>query len=175
MDAEAVHRHVNRVQPSLIRVEADEVTYNLHILIRFELELRLLRGELDVADLPEAWDAAYDEHLGVRPPDASDGVLQDIHWSEGSIGYFPTYTLGNLYAAMLWRRLAADVPDVDAAIGEARFAPILDWLREHVHRPGHLLECEPLMQRVTGESLSHRPFMDYLWGKFGPLYGVSRS
>jgi carboxypeptidase Taq len=175
MDAEAVHRHINRVQPSLIRVEADEVTYNLHILIRFELELRLLRGELDVADLPEAWDAAYDEHLGVRPPDASDGVLQDIHWSEGSIGYFPTYTLGNLYAAMLWRRLAADVPDVDAAIGEARFAPILDWLREHVHRPGHLLECEPLMQRVTGESLSHRPFMDYLWGKFGPLYGVSRS
>jgi carboxypeptidase Taq len=174
MDAEAVYREVNRVRPSLIRVESDEVTYNLHILIRFELELQLLRGELDVADLPEAWNAAYAAHLGIRPPDDADGVLQDTHWSEGAFGYFPTYSLGNLYSAMLWRRLRSDVPDVEEAIGAARFAPILDWLREHVHRPGHVLECEQLMERVTGETLSHRPFMDYLWGKFGPLYGIER-
>jgi carboxypeptidase Taq len=171
---EDVYRYVNRVNPSLIRVDADEVTYNLHILIRFELELALLRGELEVADLPAAWNDAYDRHLGVRPPHDGDGVLQDIHWSQGSFGYFPTYTLGNLYAAMLWVRLREDLPDVEADIAGGRFAPILDWLREKVHRPGHLMECEPLMRQVTGSDLSIEPLMDYLWDKIGPLYGVSR-
>src|SRR6185312_13449288 len=105
---EEIYREVNRVQPSLIRVEADEVTYNLHILIRFELELALLRGQLEVVDLPGEWDAAYDRRLGVRPPHPGVGVLQDVHWSSGSFGYFPTYTLGNLYSAILWERIAAD-------------------------------------------------------------------
>jgi carboxypeptidase Taq len=174
MDADAVYRYVNRVSPSLIRVDADEATYNLHILIRFELELALLREELEVADLPGAWNDAYERHLGVRPPHDGDGVMQDTHWSDGSFGYFPTYTLGNLYSAMLWNRLAADVPGVDDAIAAGRFAPILDWLREHVHRPGHLLECEDLMRHVTGAGLSHGPLIDYLWAKLGPLYGISR-
>jgi carboxypeptidase Taq len=175
VDADQVYRRVNRVAPSLIRVDADEVTYNLHIMIRFELELALLRDQLQVADLPEAWSEAYFRHLGIRPPHDGDGVMQDIHWSEGAFGYFPTYTLGNLYAAMLWRRLTADLPDVDADIAAGRFAPILDWLRRHVHRPGHLMECEDMMRAVTGSGLSHQPFVDYLWGKIGPLYGVSRG
>jgi carboxypeptidase Taq len=173
-DLEAVVRHVNRVQPSLIRVDADEVTYNLHILIRFELELAVLRGELEVTELAEAWDDAYGRYLGVHAPDAADGVLQDTHWSEGLFGYFPTYTLGNLYAAMLWRTLAADLPDVDDQIRAGRFDGILGWLREHVHRHGYRWECEELMRRATGADLSEEPFLDYLWGKFGPLYGIDR-
>ncbi len=173
-EAEQVYRHVNRVAPSLIRVDSDEVTYNLHILIRFELELALLRGELEVAELPEAWNEAYRRQLGIQPPHDGDGVLQDVHWSEGSFGYFPTYTLGNLYSAMLWNRLRSDLPDVEDDIAAGRFTPILDWLREKVHKPGHLLECEPLMREVTGSGLTTGPFVDYLWAKMGPLYGISR-
>jgi carboxypeptidase Taq len=169
---EDVYREVNRVQPSLIRVEADEVTYNLHILIRFELELALLRGQLEVADLPGEWDAAYDRRLGVRPPHAGVGVLQDVHWSSGSFGYFPTYTLGNLYSAILWERIAADLPDIDGQLGRAEFAPLLDWLRTRIHRAGHIHEGDDLINEVTGSRLQHGPFMRYLWGKFGPLYGV---
>ena len=152
-----VYREANRVQPSLIRVEADEVTYNLHILIRFELELALLRGELEVADLPGEWDAAYDRRLGVRPPHAGVGVLQDVHWSTGSFGYFPTYTLGNLYSAILWEQIAADLPDIDGQIGRAEFAPLLDWLRERIHRAGHLQEGDDLVHEVTGGAAPARP------------------
>ncbi len=171
--ADDIYRHVNRVEPSLIRVDADEVTYNLHVLIRFELELAIMRNELEVADLPDAWNAAYERHLGVRPPHDGDGVLQDTHWSDGSFGYFPTYTLGTLYSAMLWDRLRADVPDVDQQIAAGQFAPLLGWLREHVHRPGSLYQGDELIERVTGSSIDHRPFMRYLWAKFGPLYGVT--
>jgi carboxypeptidase Taq len=163
---------VNRVQPSLIRVEADEVTYNLHILIRFELELALLRGRLEVADLPEAWNAAYQARLGVRPPHDGVGVLQDVHWSTGSFGYFPTYTIGNLYSAILWERIATDLPDIDGQVGRAEFAPLLGWLRTHIHHAGYLDEGDDLIERVTGTRLRHGPFMRYLWGKFGPLYGL---
>jgi carboxypeptidase Taq len=170
--AEDVYREVNRVQPSLIRVEADEVTYNLHILIRFELELALLRGRLEVADLPDAWNAAYQARLGVRPPHAGVGVLQDVHWSTGSFGYFPTYTIGNLYSAILWERIATDLPDIDAQVERAEFAPLLGWLRTHIHRAGYLHEGDDLIERVTGTRLRHGPFMRYLWGKFGPLYGL---
>ena len=113
MTAEDVYRHVNLVQPSLIRVDADEVTYNLHVLIRFELELAIMRDELEVADLPGAWNDAYQRHLGIRPPNDGDGVLQDTHWSGGAFGYFPTYTLGTIYSAMLWDRIAVDLPDID--------------------------------------------------------------
>ncbi len=170
--AEDVYREVNRVQPSLIRVDADEVTYNLHVLIRFELELALLRGDLEVADLPGEWDAAYDRRLGVRPPHPGVGVLQDVHWSSGSFGYFPTYTLGNLYSAILWQRISADLPDIDAQLGRAEFAPLLGWLRTHIHREGYLYAGDDLIQKVTGSRLEHGPFMRYLWGKFGPLYGI---
>ena len=174
-DVDAVLRHVNRVQPSLIRVDADEVTYNMHILIRFELELAVLRGKLEVAELPEAWDDAYQRMLGVRAPDAADGVLQDTHWSEGAFGYFPTYTLGNLYAAMLWCKLSADLPDVEEQIRAGRLDGILEWLRTNVHRQGYVWECEALMRNASGRELTEQPFLDYLWAKFGPLYGVSRN
>jgi carboxypeptidase Taq len=170
--ADDVYREVNRVQPSLIRVEADEVTYNLHILIRFELELALLRGQLEVADLPGEWDAAYDRRLGVRPPHVGVGVLQDVHWSTGSFGYFPTYTLGNLYSAILWEQIAADLPDIDGQLRRAEFAPLLDWLRTRIHHLGYIHEGDDLIHEVTGSRLRHEPFMRYLWGKFGPLYGV---
>ncbi len=168
-----VYRHVNRVEPSLIRVEADEVTYNLHVMIRFELELAIMRDQLEVADLPEAWNAAYERHLGIRPPNDTEGVMQDTHWSDGSFGYFPTYTLGTLYSAMLWERIQADLPGVYQQIAAGEFAPLLGWLREHVHTPGSLYEGDELIRRVTGQDLDHAPFMRYLWGKFGPLYGLT--
>ncbi len=170
---EDVYRHVNTVQASLIRVDADEVTYNLHVLIRFELELALMREELEVADLPGAWNDAYQRHLGIRPPHDGDGVLQDTHWSGGAFGYFPTYTLGTIYSAMLWERLRRDLPDVDGQIAAGEFAPLLGWLREHIHHPGSLYEGPELIERVTGGGLDHRPLMRYLWAKFGPLYGLA--
>jgi carboxypeptidase Taq len=172
---EDVYRQVNRVTPSLIRVEADEVTYNMHILVRFELELALLRGELAPADLPGAWNEAYRRRLGVTPPHDGDGVLQDVHWSSGAFGYFPTYTIGNLYSALLWGRIRRDIPDLDARIEAGEFGPLLGWLREHIHRPGYLLEGEDLIRQVTGSGLDHEPFMAYLWAKYGDLYGLSRS
>jgi carboxypeptidase Taq len=167
-----VYRHVNRVTPSLIRVEADEVTYNLHIVIRFELELALLRGELEVDDLPGAWNDAYDRLLGVRPSHDGDGVMQDIHWSQGAFGYFPTYTLGNLYAAVLWERMAADLGDLDEVVRRGELATLLAWMRERIHRRGHLDDGEDLIRRVTGDGLRHEPFMRYLRGKYAPLYGL---
>jgi carboxypeptidase Taq len=167
-----LHRVANRVEPSLIRVEADEVTYNLHILIRFELELALMRDEIEVGELPSAWNAAYERTLGIRPENDSLGVMQDIHWSTGSFGYFPTYTLGNLYAAVLWDAYASARPDPLDDIRRGEFAPLLDWLREHVHRRGAIEPGEDLVRGVTGTGLDHRPFMRYLWAKFGPLYGI---
>jgi carboxypeptidase Taq len=172
LEADDFYREVNRVEPSLIRVESDEVTYNLHILIRFELELALLRGELEVADVPAAWDDAYERRLGVRPGHPGEGVLQDVHWSSGSFGYFPTYTIGNLYSAILWERIGAELPDIDAQIERAEFAPLLDWLRVNIHRPGYLYEGDDLIERATGSRLDHAPFIRYLWRKFGPLYGL---
>jgi carboxypeptidase Taq len=172
---EDIYRAANLVSPSLIRVEADEVTYNLHISIRFGLELALLRGHLAVADLPAAWNDAYERELGVRPPHDGDGVLQDVHWSAGMVGSFPSYTLGNLYAAIIWRQLRRDLPDVEERIRAAELAPILGWLRVHVHRRGHIEEAEDLLRRATGSGLDHAPFVDYLWDKFGPLYGVTRA
>jgi carboxypeptidase Taq len=172
---EDVHRQVNRVTPSLIRVEADEVTYNMHILVRFELELALLRGELAPADLPGAWNDAYRRRLGITPAHDGEGVLQDVHWSTGAFGYFPTYTFGNLYSALLWNRISADVPDIEAKIEAGEFAPLLGWLRERIHRPGYLHEGEDLIRRVTGSGLDHEPFTAYLWAKYGDLYGVRRS
>jgi carboxypeptidase Taq len=171
--ADDAHRAANRVEPSLIRVEADEVTYNLHVLIRFELELALMRDEIEVAELPAAWNAAYERTLGIRPENDSVGVMQDIHWSTGLFGYFPTYTLGNLYAAVLWDTYAAAHPDPLSDIRRGEFRPILEWLRAEVHRPGAIDQGEDLIRRVTGSGLDHRPFMRYLWSKFGPLYDIA--
>jgi carboxypeptidase Taq len=165
-------RAVNLVQPSLIRVEADEVTYNLHILLRFELELALLRDDLAVADLPAAWNDGMQRFLGIVPPHDGDGVLQDIHWSGGSIGYFPTYTLGNLYAAQLYEAMESDLGPLDGAIGAGEFGSILAWLRQKIHTQGHVRDAEEIARAATGKSLEHTTLMAYLRRKYGELYGV---
>lgn len=173
LDAEALYRAVNKVTPSLIRVEADEVTYNLHVMLRFELEIELVEGKLKLADLPEAWNAKMEAYLGLRPPNDADGVLQDVHWSSGLIGYFPTYALGNLLAAQLFEIIRADLPDLDAQIEAGQFAPLLGWLRQNVHRHGAKFTPDELVRRVTGRSLEAAPFVRYLKAKYGELYGLA--
>jgi len=163
---------VNAVQPSTIRVEADEVTYNLHILLRFELELALLRGELQVADLPSAWNEKFKAYMGFEPPNDAEGVLQDVHWSGGMIGYFPTYTLGNLYAAQLYAAAERDLGDLQAQFRRGEFAPLLEWLREKVHRQGQRYPAKELIERITGAPPSAEPLLAYFQRKFAPLYGL---
>ena len=166
------HFAVNAVVPSTIRVDADEATYNLHIIVRFELEQALIDDRLAVADLPSAWNAAYREHLGVEVPNDAEGVLQDIHWSGGSFGYFPTYTLGNLYAAELYAAAESELGGLDAQLARGEFRPLLEWLREKVHRQGQRYPAAELVARVAGRPPSHAPLIDYLRGKLAPLYGL---
>jgi carboxypeptidase Taq len=165
LDAQDLYRMVNRVQLSLIRIEADETTYNLHVALRFELELALIEGRLAVRDLPEAWAEATHRLLGLETPDVLHGVLQDIHWGSGMIGYFPTYTLGNLMAAQLWNALESDLPGLEADIAAGRFTPLREWLREHIHRHGRKFDSRELLRRATGEELSVEPWLAYLEGK----------
>jgi carboxypeptidase Taq len=165
MDADELYRGVNRVELSLIRIEADETTYNLHIALRYELELALIEGRLEVKDLPQAWDEATHRLLGLEVPDLLHGVLQDIHWGAGMIGYFPTYTLGNLMAAQLWSALSAQLPDIEADIAAGRFAGLREWLRENIHRHGRKYDSRELLRRATGEELRVEPFLDYLQAK----------
>ena len=165
LDAAGLYRSVNTVQPSLIRIEADETTYNLHIVLRFELELALTEGTLSVDDLPAAWDEGMLRLLGIEVPGPSEGVLQDVHWSAGLFGYFPTYTLGNLVAAQLWERLTADLADIDELLERGDVAPLREWLREHIHRHGRKFPPRELLRRVTGDDLRAEPFLDYLRAK----------
>lgn len=162
---------INVVKPSLIRVEADEVTYNLHIILRFELEREMVGGRLAVTDIPEAWNQKIFDMLGIRPHSDADGCLQDIHWSMGAFGYFPTYALGNLYAAQFFATAAKAMPDLRARIARGNFAPLLQWLRENIHRHGQNFRAGDLVKRITGAPLSVKPFLSYVTGKFGPIYG----
>lgn len=173
VDLDSFYKAINKVQPSFIRVEADEATYNLHIMLRFEIELALLEGDLSASDLPEYWNTKFKEYLGITPPDDKTGVLQDVHWSEGYLGYFPTYALGNLIASQLWEKIEADIPDINKKIEKAQFAPLLEWLREHVHQHGAKFEPMELLKRITGAGLSADPFLRYLRTKFGEIYGLS--
>lgn len=170
--AEQFYRAINRVEPSLIRVEADEVTYNLHIMIRFELELELLEGKLKVKDVPDAWNDRYSEYLGVGVPNDGAGCLQDIHWAHGILGYFPTYSIGNVVSAQLWEAMLEVLPNVDELIANGQFKPILDWLIENVHSRAKKYLPKELVQKVTGESINCRAFLSYLETKFGDLYGL---
>jgi len=163
---------INNVSPSLIRVEADEVTYNLHIILRFELERAMIAGKLEVVDIPEAWNAQMKELLGITPPDDREGCLQDIHWSMAGFGYFPTYALGNLYAAQFFAAAHKAIPDLTERIRRGEFRTLLEWLRENIHRHGQRYRADELVQRVSGAPLSIEPLMAYLRGKFGPIYGV---
>lgn len=166
------HAAINVVQPSFIRVEADEVTYNLHIIVRFEMERAMISGKLAVKDVPEAWNARMKEFLGITPPDDALGCLQDIHWSMGAFGYFPTYALGNLYAAQFFDAAKKAIPDLPDQIRAGRLRPLLDWLRETIHRHGQRYRAADLVQRVTGKPPSIEPFLAYVREKFSPIYGL---
>jgi carboxypeptidase Taq len=163
---------VNDVRPSFIRVEADEATYNMHIILRFELEQDLMSGGLKPADVPAAWDEKFRASFGLTPPTRREGCLQDIHWSFGGIGYFPTYTLGNLYSAQFMEAARRDLGDLDADFRGGDFARLKGWLNEKIHRQGQRWRAATLCEKATGRPLSHKPLVDYLRGKFGPLYGV---
>jgi carboxypeptidase Taq len=169
---EAFYRAINKVEPSLIRVEADEVTYNLHIILRFELERAMIDGTLAVKDVPEAWNAKMRELLGVVPATDAEGCLQDIHWSLGTFGYFPTYALGNLYAAQFFAAAKRDVPDLSERIGRGDLAVLREWLRVNIHRHGQVHRAGELVRRVTGQALSIEAFMAYLQGKYTAIYGL---
>lgn len=163
---------INDVRPSLIRVEADEATYNLHIVIRFELEQELLSENLQVADLPEAWNARYQEYLGIQPPNDADGVLQDIHWSAGGIGYFPTYSLGNIYAAQFYHQAHKELGDLNAQLSKGHFSSLRNWLRDNIHVHGQCYSAAQLVKRVCHSALDCHPLIDHLKTKLYPLYGI---
>lgn len=169
---EEMYRTINLVQPSFIRVEADECSYNLHIILRFEIELALIEGRLAVKDVPEAWNARFKELLGLDVPGDAQGCLQDIHWSHGSMGYFPTYALGNLYAAQLLERLERDIPALWEQVGAGNFAPLLEWLRAKVHRVGRRRTATQLIEDVTGLPPTPDAFLRYLEKKYHAIYGV---
>jgi len=172
VDLMPFYRAINKVEPSLIRVEADEATYNLHIMLRFELEIALAEDRLPVADLPAAWNEKTREYLGLTPPNDAQGVMQDVHWSSGALGYFPTYALGNLVASQLWEKISADLPGLAGKIERAEFGDLLEWLRFHIHRHGSKFEATELLQRVVGGGLSAAPYLKYLETKFGEIYGL---
>jgi carboxypeptidase Taq len=165
VDTDRLERAANRVERSLIRIEADEVTYNLHILIRFELELEIFEGGLPLADLPEAWNARYREYLGLEVPDDAHGVLQDVHWAGGAFGYFPTYSLGNIIAGQLWDAAGRDLDDLPARIGEGDLASLGEWLRERVHRYGRRLSPTEILERAGAGELSVEPLLEHLRGR----------
>jgi len=165
---------VNRVyEDNLVRVEADELTYHLHVLVRFEIERALIAGELDVAEVPAVWNDKYEEYLGIRPDTDAAGCLQDIHWSHGNFGYFPTYTLGSVMAAQLFAAAEADIDGLADRIRAGEFGPLHDWLTENVHRHGARYGTNELVRRATGEDLSADAFLDHVRGKYGELYDLS--
>ena len=172
-DAEQMYQAVNVVRPDYIRVEADELTYNLHIFLRFELETALVAGDIEVKDLPELWNHKMGKYLGLTPPNDALGVLQDVHWSAGLFGYFPTYALGNVLSLQFNTCLRKALPDCDEQIARGEFAPILNWLREHIHVHGGKFTPAELVHRVTGEKIDPQAYIDYLQTKYGELYGFS--
>jgi carboxypeptidase Taq len=172
VDSERLYRAANRVEPSLIRIEADEVTYNLHIALRFELELEIFEGRLKPAELPEAWNARTREYLGIDVPDDARGVLQDVHWAAGSFGYFPTYSLGNVIAGQLWAEAQRSLPGFEEQIGRGELAPLADWLRDRLYRHGGKFNPAEMIERVCGEPLSVEPYLRQMERKMGEIYGL---
>jgi len=172
LEPDAFYRAVNRVSPSFIRVEADEATYGLHVILRFELEQELIEGKLPIRDLPEVWNARFKEYLGLEVTDDALGVLQDVHWSFCAIGYFPTYSLGNLVAGQLWDRVCRDIPDLDDKLAAGELGDLREWLREHIHRHGSKFSTTELLHRVVGGPIAVGPFVSYLKRKLSDVYGV---
>lgn len=169
---EDFYRGINKVEPSLIRVESDEATYNLHIMLRMELEIALMEGTLAVKDLPDAWNSKMKDYLGVVPPDDAQGVLQDIHWSGGSMGYFPTYALGNLVSVQLWEKIHEDIPAIDSQIRNGEFSDLLGWLREKVHTHGAKFDPQDMVMRITGSKITPEPYLRYLNQKYSEIYNL---
>jgi carboxypeptidase Taq len=172
LDADQLYRAVNRVKPSYIRVEADEATYALHIILRFELEQGLIDGTIAVRDLREEWNSRFEEYFGIAVDDDVNGVLQDVHWSAGLIGYFPTYALGNLIAGQLWERAHTDLPDLEEQLAAGELASLREWLGERVHRHGAKFTTAELLAREAGGPMAVTPFTSYLKAKLGDVYGL---
>jgi len=172
VDLDTFYKGINKVEPSLIRVNADEATYNMHIMLRLELEIGMVEGAVKVKDLPEIWNAKMEEYLGVTPPNDAKGVLQDVHWSGGMLGYFSTYALGNLISAQLWEKITADIPDLSEQFRVGEFGALLDWLREKIHVHGSKYEPQELVQRVTGSKIDSAAYVRYLKKKYGEIYDL---
>jgi carboxypeptidase Taq len=173
IDLDTYWRAMNKVQPGFIRVGADELTYNLHILVRFELETEVLTGAVAVKDLPQAWNAKYQEYLGITPTSDGVGVLQDVHWSRGYCGYFPTYTMGNLISGMVWSRLLQDIPDAEEQFSRGEFRAVLTWLQERIYRQGRRHKPKDLVKMVTGKAMAADDWVAYARKKFSAVYGLS--
>jgi carboxypeptidase Taq len=169
VELEDFHRAINKVQPSLIRIEADEATYSLHIILRFELEQELIEGSVAVGDLPRVWNERMDEYLGVEVPNDARGVLQDVHWSRGTLGYFPTYALGNVISVQIWEKVLEDVPDLHDHFEQGDLTPLTGWLRERLWRHGRKFTPQETLERVVGGGLDPEPYLRYLNGKLGAL------
>ncbi len=172
IDLGTFYKGINKVEPSLIRVEADEATYNLHIMLRLEIEIALMEGTLAVKDLPEVWNARMEEYLGITPPNDKLGVLQDVHWSSGYIGYFSTYALGNLISAQLWETMIVDIPDLTDQIARGEFDALTEWMKAKIHVHGAKYKPQELVQKVTGSTIDPNPYMKYLRTKYGEIYGL---
>lgn len=173
VDVEDFYAAINYVEPSPIRVEADEVTYNLHTLLRFELELDLLEGRVKVEELPELWDSKMVEYIGYRPKNNAEGVLQDVHWSEGYFGYFPSYTVGNILSVQFYLSAQKEIPDLEESFQSGKFSPFLEWLREKIHRHGAKFYPGELVKRVTGSTMDPQPLLDYLRDKYSQIYHLN--
>ena len=167
------YKAINKVQPSLIRTSADELTYHVHVMIRYEIEKALLEGEVGVEDLEELWNQKYMDYLGVRPGKPTEGILQDIHWSHGSLGYFPTYSLGSFYAAQFYAQAKKELPDLESQLELGEVSNFLALLRKSIHQHGKLYTAEQLSERFTGESLNIKHFVAYAKEKYGAIYGFS--
>lgn len=167
------YRGINYVEPSLIRTEADELTYSLHIIIRYEIEKLLINGDISVEDLPKVWNRKYKEYLGVEPKNDAEGVLQDIHWSDGSFGYFPSYALGNLYGAQFLNKMKSDIPDIYQEISQGNLSIVHEWLKGNIHKHGSIYKPTELIKMVTGEELSAKYFIEYLNEKFKEIYKIN--
>ncbi|MDY6774553.1 MAG: carboxypeptidase M32 [Halobacteria archaeon] len=168
----ALYRSVNEVSPHPVRVESDELTYHMHIVLRFEIEKDLIRGEIEVDEVPGIWNDKVEEYLGIRPENDAEGCLQDIHWSHGSFGYFPTYSLGSVLAAQVFDAADDEIEDLNGKISRGNFSHLRDWLKEEIHRHGKRYETDDLIRRVTGDDLNVDPFVEYAEEKFGEIYGV---
>ena len=172
VDLNNFYKGINKVEPSFVRVEADEATYNMHIMLRLELEIAMIEGSVAIKDLPELWNTKVQEYLGITPTNDAEGVLQDIHWSFGGLGYFSTYALGNLISVQLWEKINTDIPDLDEQIRQGKFDALLGWLRVNIHVYGRKYEPQELVQKVTGSKITPEPYLRYLETKYSEIYGL---